>query len=52
MDPNECNPCAPFWLRQLIYWPNPEGGDCLLALEDGSFFNLEDLSGKIKLEAC
>lgn len=40
LDPADCSPCAPFWLRELLYFPHEGGGpppeECCFLLEDDS----------------
>lgn len=51
-----CNPCAPYWLRETLYWPPADGAPpvacCLLQEADATSLLLEDGSGCIQPENC
>ena len=54
--PSDCNPCPPWPLRELLYFPPGGGGPpslaCFLVQEDGSEILLENLTGSLLLETC
>jgi len=53
--PAYCSPCAPWWLREILYFPSDgeEPGECCFLLEDNSgTLLLEDETGCLQPENC